>query len=144
MELSIIEFGVYAFVTYFTLALMVKIIVDNEVPDTKPTSGTRVMFIFPGIVCCSILMFAGPDITLYENSFTTIETRTITQYAENYTGVLNEINRLDTSESNKITLVQPFWITFHFGLLSIMIIYALYLTVQMFIGKSKIREPRQI
>ena len=137
MELSILEFIIYALVTYFTLAMMIKLIIQNEIPDTKPASGARVMFIFPGIVCCSILMFAGPDITLYENSTNIIETNIITKNTSNYEGLLSETNRAAITESAKMALVQPFWITFHFGILSIMIIYALYLSVQMFLGKPK-------
>ena len=70
-DISIIECGVYGFIAYSSL-LMLIISVVKEVPDKKSQSILRSMWLIPGIICAALLMSSGVNITM--DTITTVNT----------------------------------------------------------------------
>jgi len=64
-DISIIEFGVYAFIAYSGL-LMLIISTIKETPQTKSQSFTRAMYLIPSIICAFLLASSGQVIGLYD------------------------------------------------------------------------------
>ena len=64
-DLSIIEFGVYGFIAYSGL-LMLIISTIRETPQTKSQSFARAMYLIPSIICAFLLASSGQIIGLYD------------------------------------------------------------------------------
>jgi len=109
-EISIIEFGVYAFIAYSGM-LMLIISVIKEVPSTKALSIVRAIYLFPSIFAAGILAQISPTIVL--------PSVTNTILAVNTTEVFQET--IDAS----IVIQSNVWITFHILLMLVMMIYVI-------------------
>jgi len=107
-EISIIEFGVYAFIAYSGM-LMLIISVIKEVPSTKALSIVRAIYLFPSVFAAGILAQISPTIVL--------PSVTNTILAVNTTEVFEET--IDAS----IVIQSNVWITFHVLLMLVMMIY---------------------
>ncbi len=107
-DISIIEFGVYAFIAY-TGMLMLIISVIKEVPSTKALSIVRAIYLFPSVFAAGILAQISPTIVL--------PSVTNTILAVNTTEVFEET--IDAS----IIIQSNVWITFHILLMLVMVIY---------------------
>lgn len=107
-DISIIEFFVYGFITYSGL-LMLIISTIKDTPSTKAGSIGRVIYLLPSAITALILAFSGESIT-----FTTIN-NTITDL--NTTSVWTE------QVSTEILLLNPVWVTVHFLIFIVIIIY---------------------
>jgi hypothetical protein len=111
VELSIIELGIYGFITYVSI-LMLIISTIKEVKETQYSALVRSIFFIPGIITCGILIMASPDISL-----DTVHTLTITN------DTINTVFYEDTVTTDKITLLNPVWGLVHFVFLIVLILY---------------------
>lgn len=128
MNISIIEFALYAFVAYSSL-LMLIISITKEGPMVKSRTGTLVksIYIIPGIICMIFLSGSGVDIML--NTIDT--TNTI------YNNSTLSVDFTETfSTTNKITLLNPVWITMHYMFALIMFAYVIINTLKMLSAKE--------
>ncbi len=107
-DISIIEFGVYAFIAYSGM-LMLIISVIKEVPATKALSIVRAIYLFPSVFAAGILAQISPTIVL--------PSVTNTILAVNTTEVFQET--IDAS----IVIQSNVWITFHILIMLVMMIY---------------------
>lgn len=107
-DISIIEFGVYAFIAYSGM-LMLIISVIKEVPATKALSIVRAIYLFPSVFAAGILAQISPTIVM--------PSVTNTILAVNTTEVFEET--IDAS----IVIQSNVWITFHVLLMLVMMIY---------------------
>ena len=116
-DLSIIEFGVYGFITYASL-LMLIISTIKEVPSEKSGSVLRGIWFIPGIITAFILASSGVVIV------TSDVTNTIT--AVNTTEVWTE------TVQSSIELINPIWVSVHMLIFFVLIIYVVVQVLTLF------------
>jgi len=126
MALSIIEFGVYGFITYSSM-LMLIISVIKEVPTTKYSAITRSIYLIPGIVCAYILASSGVQF-----SVDTVTTTNLIRN-ENSTETWTEA----TNQTHAIILEDPVWITVHFLFFVTLIVYVVTQVLILFTKHDK-------
>lgn len=133
MNISIIEFAVYAFVAYSSL-LMLIISITKEGPLVKSKSGTLVksIYIMPGIICMILISGSGVDILL--NDSTTITTAdSIYEVLNNTNGVvvLNSTVTETVVKNELFTLQNPVWVSLHYMFALIMFAYVIINVLKM-------------
>ena len=120
-DISIIEFGVYAFIAYSGM-LMLIISTIREAPQTKSQSFTRAMYLIPSIVCAFLLGGMGETIGIQDMAHEEIhnQNNTVVNIIEHYT----------------ITLVNPVWITVNFMIAIIMLFHFIMQTLQLLLFRD--------
>lgn len=112
MEISILEYLVYALIGYSSfLVLIVSAI--KEVPDSRVLSIVRSIYLFPGIIALMILASSGINIDV-----NTVTTNNLIK-SVNTTQTWTEA----TTQSNTIILQNPVWSMFHWLLAITLIFY---------------------
>ena len=128
MDMSILEFVVYVFVTYFTLAILITSLI-KEVNETRYATLARIVFILPAIITSGILVFSGTDISL-----DTIRTTTETWNNQTSTLIFTEF----TDTTDKFVLINPVWSMVNFIIFMTFIIYTIKQVLLMLgVGKEK-------
>uniref|UniRef100_A0AAT9JAR8 ORF61 n=1 Tax=Nitrosopumilaceae spindle-shaped virus TaxID=3065433 RepID=A0AAT9JAR8_9VIRU len=112
MEISILEYIVYALIGYSSFAVLIVSAV-KEIPDSRVLSLVRVIYLFPGIIALMILASSGINIDV--NTVTT-------------NNLIKSINTTQTwteatTQSNTIILQNPVWSMFHWLLAITLIFY---------------------
>ena len=107
-DLSIIEFGVYGFFAY-TSMLMLIISVVKAVPDEKSHAIIRGVYLIPGIIAAFVIASSEQTIILSDVTNTIIDLNTTSVWTETI--------------FNVIELQNPVWVTFHWLLGIVMIVY---------------------
>jgi uncharacterized membrane protein len=119
-DISIIEFGVYAFLAYSGM-LMLIISTIREAPQTKSQSFTRAMYLIPSIVCAFLLAGMGETIGIQD------------MYHEE----IHPNNTVTTShEEYRIQLMNPVWITVNFMIAIIMLFHFIMQTLQLLLFRD--------
>lgn len=124
-DISILEWGVYGFITYSSL-LMLIISTVKEVPSEKSGSIVRGIYLIPGIICAFILASSGVSITT--DSTTTTNTITAINTSEVWTEQINQ--------TNSIVLKNEVWVSVH---LMIFLILLLYVIIQILTLLTKVK-----
>ncbi len=119
-EISIIEFIVYGLICYTGVILLI-ISSFKETPMTVSQSAVRVIWLIPSIICASMLASAGADIIL--------PTEVITRQVLDSN---NAIVTLTETSVDKVTLLQPVWVTLHFLFFIVMLLYVLFNILALF------------
>lgn len=127
-DISILEFGVYGFVAYSSL-LMLIISSIKEVPATRSLSIIRAMFLIPGIICCFLLASSGLNIVMDQPAIL-LENRTT--YNETGTLVFTELTNSTLQAPHQITLLNPIWVSLHYLFAIIMGFYFILQMVTLF------------
>lgn len=114
-DLSLIEFGVYGFIAYSSLLMLIISVIKTNVPNDTPLSIIRVIFLLPGIFCAGILSSSGVNITT-ENS--------------NTSNIIKDLNNTDTwqettTQTSKFVLINYVWIIVHFLIFITLCIYVI-------------------
>lgn len=123
-DISIIEFGVYALICYTGIVMLI-ISAFKETPSTVSQSALRVIWLIPSIICAYMLASAGADI--YLSTETTIDQ------------VLDSNNApvsLTDVTTDKITLLNPVWITLHFLFFIVMLLYVMINILTLFMKRN--------
>jgi hypothetical protein len=120
-EISIIEFAVYALVCY-TGIIMLIISSFKETPMTVSQSAVRVIWLIPSMLCAFVLASAGADIYL--------STEIMSDQVLDSTDAI--ITLTDTT-IEKITLINPIWITMHFLFFIILLLYVVINILTLFL-----------
>ncbi len=124
MDISLLEFIVYGFVTYFSLAMLIITTIRTPMEKTKKLALVRAMYMLPGIICAILLAGSGTSVFLGSTTSNTNQTETFQ--------VLNNVSQVVTLNSNTTTsiitssefvLQNPVWVTFHYMIALIMIIF---------------------
>lgn len=114
-DLSLIEWGVYGFIAYSSLLMLIISVIKKDVPNDNPLSIIRVIFLLPGIFCAGILALSGVNIT----------TQTI-----NTNNIIKDLNNTDTwsettASTSQYVLVNQVWQTVHFLIFIVLCVYVL-------------------
>lgn len=130
MNISIIEFAVYAFVGYSSL-LMLIISITKEGPLTKSRTGTLIksIYIIPGIYCMTLLSGSGVEIFLDGGS-------TVVTNIYNATSGALITNSTITTPADRIILQNPIWVPLHYMFTLIMFAYVIINVLKMFSAKE--------
>lgn len=130
MNISIIEFGVYAFVAYSSL-LMLIISITKEGPLTKSRTGTLIksIYIIPGIYCMTLLSGSGVEIFLDGGS-------TVITNIYNATSGALITNSTITTPADRIILQNPVWVPLHYMFTLIMFAYVIINVLKMLSSKE--------
>lgn len=97
----------------------------KETPSTVSQSALRVIWLIPSIICAYMLASAGADI--YLSTETTIDQ------------VLDSNNApvsLTDVTTDKITLLNPVWITLHFLFFIVMLLYVMINILTLFMKRN--------
>lgn len=113
MNLSILEFMVYSFVTYFSLAILITSLI-KDVNETRYATLARIVFLLPGIICAGILISTGTDITL--DTIHTVNTTNDTS---------GQIFVEVTDTTDKFVFENPIWALVNFIVFMTFIIYVI-------------------
>ena len=112
-DISIIEFGVYGFITYTSL-LMLIISTIRETPFTQSQSIARSVYLVPGIVCAAILAGSGVNITMETVTTTNLTNDTIANVT-----IFSE----DAITASQFVLIDPIWQGVHLMIMLILVVY---------------------
>ena len=118
-DVSYIEFGVFAFVAYSSL-LMLIISIIKEIPMSKSLSITRSIYILMGVICMFIL--SGQGLAFNGPTETTITNSTLF----NNTGALVSTTITNSTTTEVIKMVNyPVWVWSHYMFALIMAFFFL-------------------
>lgn len=123
-DVSILEFGIYGLICY-TGIIMLIISAFKETPSTVSQSAVRCIWLIPSIICAYMLASAGADIYL--------SSETITKEVLNSSDV---IVSLTETTVDKITLLQPVWVTLHFLFFIVMLLYVMMNILTLFVKRD--------
>jgi hypothetical protein len=120
-DISIIEFGVFGFIAY-TSILMLIISVIRETPKSEGQEIARAIYLVPGIVCAIILSTSGVNITL--------ET-VITDNLTNATATNSTIFIEEAVTTSSFVLLNPVWGAVHIMIAMVMVVYVIAQMLQL-------------
>lgn len=123
-DVSILEFGVYALICY-TGIIMLIISAFKETPSTVSQSALRVIWLIPSIICAYMLASAGADIYLSTET-------TVKQVLDSNNAPIS----LTDTTTDKITLLNPVWITLHFLFFIVMLLYVMINILTLFMKRN--------
>lgn len=121
-DFSILEFGIYAFVEFATL-LMLIISIIKPLPQTKDLSIVRAIYVIPGMICAAILALFGNNVLT--GDITTSNTIRNLNTSEVWTEV--------TTESTNIMLQSDIWLTFNLMIFFVLLIYLIQQIFDLFV-----------
>ena len=124
MNISLIEFIVYGFVTYASFLMLIITTIRAPIEKTKKMALVRAAYMMPGIITAIILAGSGVNIDL-DNNVTSTNATSIYEVLDNTNAivVLNSTVTEVQSESNYFTLQNPVWVSFHYMLALVMTIF---------------------
>ena len=123
-DVSILEFGVYALICY-TGIIMLIISAFKETPSTVSQSALRVIWLIPSIICAYMLASAGADIYLSTET-------TVKQVLDSNNAPIS----LTDVTTDKITLLNPVWITLHYLFFIVMLLYVMINILTLFMKRT--------
>ncbi len=123
-DMSILEFGVYALVCYVGIIMLI-ISSFKETPMTVSQSAVRVIWLIPSMLCAFVLANAGVDIYL--------STETL---ADQVLDSNNAIITLTDVTTDKITLLNPIWVTMHFLFFIVLLLYVVINILTLFLKRD--------
>jgi len=97
----------------------------KETPNTISQSAVRCIWLIPSIIAAFMLASAGADIFL--------SSETVTRQVLDSN---NQIITLTDITTDKITLLQPVWVTLHFLFFIVMLIYVMFNILTLFVKRD--------
>ena len=122
--MSILEFGVYALVCYAGIVMLI-VSAFKETPMTVSQSAVRVIWLIPSMLCAFVLANAGVDIYL--------STETL---ADQVLDSNNAPITLTDVTTDKITLLNPIWVTMHFLFFIVLLLYVVINILTLFLKRD--------
>ena len=110
-DISVIEFGVYGFIAYSSL-LMLIISTVKEVPTTKSFAIARAIYLIPGVICAALLASSGINI--------------VTDTTSNTIKNLNTTEVWSETTTQKIVLQDRVWISVHYMIFAVLLVYVIF------------------
>jgi hypothetical protein len=116
--LSIIEFIVYGLIGYSSM-LMLIVQTVKAVPSESSGSIVRSIYLIPGIIACLIIAGSGDTIITNEYTNTIVDLNATTVWTEDI--------------ESQVSLSNPIWVTFHYLLAMIMLLYVIIQILTLFL-----------
>lgn len=109
-DISIIEFGVYGFLTYSSM-LMLIISTVKGLPEERTRINTlaQAVFLIPGLICAPVLATSGVGIQI--------------QHTDDLIKDLNSTRTWSDISTNTIILQNPIWVTVHMMIFFVLLMY---------------------
>jgi len=123
-DISIIEFAVYALICY-TGIIMLIISSFKETPMTVSQSAVRVIWLIPSMLCAFVLASAGADIYLSTEIM-----------SDQVLDSNNAVIILTDTTVEKITLLNPIWVTMHFLFFIVLLLYVVTNILTLFLKRD--------
>lgn len=121
MDISLIEFIVYGLVCYTGVILLI-LSAFRETPTNRSQSIVRAMYLMISIIAAIMLSGSGTDIIM--------ETSTISSTTTNLNS--SEVWTETVTEDRVFTLQNPVWVTFHYMLAVVMLVYVILQILTLF------------
>ena len=137
MNISLIEFIFYGFITYFSLAMLIITTVRTSTDKTRKLTLVKAMYMIPGILGAIILAGSGVDIILEDRTVSTNAT-SVYEVLDNTNAVVtlnSTVTQVDSSLS-VFTLQNPIWVTFHYMIAALMMIFVFIQILTMLTAKE--------
>lgn len=131
MNISIVEFFVYAVIAYPTLLTLI-FSINSPIPvRSNKMTLVRSMYVIPGLICFLLIAGSGVNFTTeYEDSI-------VNEFTINgTTGATITNSTVITNETGKFILENPIWILLHWLFAAILLLYLLTQILQMFQEKN--------
>lgn len=129
MNISILEFLVYGFFAYSSVAVLIWSIRDQPPPRTRQMTLIKSAYMLPGAICCLLLAGSGVFIFLDSGS-----TEIITVYNGTDSSLIT--NSTTTITPASIELQNPVWQPLHYMLAAILMIFVFTQILQMFSARD--------
>ena len=129
--MSILEFGVYALVCYAGIIMLI-VSAFKETPMTVSQSAVRVIWLIPSMLCAFVLANAGVDIYL--------STETL---ADQVLDSNNAPITLTDVTTDKITLLNPIWVTMHFLFFIVLLLYVVINILTLFLKRDQTSQKQK-
>ena len=110
-ELSILEFGVYGFVAYASLLMLIIAAIKTEIPTTRSLAIVRAVYLMPGAICALVLASSGIVIVTSDVTNTIVAVNTTEVWTE--------------TVSSSITLMNPVWGALHVMIFVVIMIFVI-------------------
>jgi len=123
MALSIIEFVVYGLITYSSMLMLIISTLQGDQKRTKSLTTVRSIYYIPAIILAGVLAGSGVDITFVDSTNTIFNINTTDAWTETI--------------EDKVVLQNPVWITIHYLLMVIFIIYVIFNILKLFTSHEK-------
>lgn len=117
-DLSIIEFGVYGFITYSSLLMLIISTIKTDIPSTRSLAIVRAIYLIPGAICALLLATSGIEILTDDTTNTIVSVNTTEVWTE-------------TIERN-INLQNPIWGAVHVMIFAIIMIHVVTQILNLF------------
>ena len=137
MNISLIEFLVYAVIAYSSLLVLVFSVTKDVPLKSKKMTLVRSMYMIPGIICFIILAGSGVFIYLGDSTVTTTAT-SVYEVLDNTNTVvvLNSTVSQTESTSNVFELQNPIWVTLHYLFALILFVFVFIQVLTMLTAKE--------
>jgi hypothetical protein len=120
-EVSIIELIIYGIICYTGVVGLI-LSAFRQVPDERSQSGVRVIWLIPSLIASYMMANAGGQI-----DFTT---KVVSEIGYNVTDS-TIISNSTVTTIETMNLVQPVWVTLHFLLFIMLLIYVIWNIINM-------------
>jgi len=137
LNISLIEFIFYGFITYFSLAMLIITTIKTSTDKTRKLTLVKAMYMIPGIIGAIILAGSGVDIILQDQVISTNAT-SVYEVLDNTNAivVLNSTVTQVESSLSVFTLQNPVWVTFHYMIAALMMVFVFIQVLTMFTAKE--------
>lgn len=134
MDISLVELVFFGFVELFSIAMLIASTI-REVPTSRSSSLVRAIFLIPGFIAAIYLSGTGVNVELQTLEISDNSTIKETTYnATTNTKITNSTTLTNSTrtETNFITLQDPVWITFHFLIAAVIMVYVIIQILSLF------------
>jgi len=108
-DISILEFGVYGFLTYTTMLMLIISVLKGLPESTRYNQLMTVAFMLPGMICAPVLATSGVSIQI--------------QHTDDIIKDLNSTRTWSDISTNAIILQNPIWVTVHMMIFFVLLLY---------------------
>lgn len=108
-DISILEFGVYGFLTYTSMLMLIISVLKGLPESTRYNQLMTVAFLMPGLICAPVLATSGVSVQI--------------QHTNDIIKDLNSTRTWSDISTNAIILQNPIWVTVHMMIFFVLLLF---------------------